>query len=380
MKIAFDARSVKNPFGGLGRYTGTLLNNVLARSKEYDHFFVIIDEKESLTNNPFLKRAKDSNKENITFVRSSSRIVSIKQQITISLLIKKLNVDVYFYPHFDPPLLINTPTLFVLHDFTPFVLPYFIKKQKLLKKIYIKTLISLALAAPNKHAFAVSNATRQDAKKYLFGNASKNIDVIGEAAFPPIENDEKIRPEIKRLAATRFLFYIGNRRPHKNIKLAIEIFLKLSEQFGYTGNFILAGSPKNYGADLESHTNQNDSIKFIGTITDAELDYLYSNSDGLLFLSDYEGFGLPVVEAGIRGKKIITSGKGSLKEVAPPWACFLDTSESDITSLAETTSQYLSSAPPLFSEVEKYTKKFSWTDAADKVLKKFEEIRQKKPT
>jgi glycosyltransferase involved in cell wall biosynthesis len=59
-------------------------------------------------------------------------------------------------------------------------------------------------------------------------------------------------------------------------------------------------------------------------VSDLELVSLYQASDLIVFASEYEGFGLPIVEAQAVGRPVITSNICSMPEVAGDGACFVD--------------------------------------------------------
>ena len=103
---------------------------------------------------------------------------------------------------------------------------------------------------------------------------------------------------------------------------------------------------------------------------DATLVALYQRMDALIFLSKYEGFGLPVVEAGLFNKKMIISDGGSLPEIAPPWAYVL-ANEAELQNFTHQIRDYLEG--PVSLE-ENYVNKFTWYAAAQRVRNGFIEI------
>ena len=62
----------------------------------------------------------------------------------------------------------------------------------------------------------------------------------------------------------------------------------------------------------------------LGWVTSETLEGLYAVSDAFVFPSLYEGFGLPVLEAMVRGVPVACSGRGSLREVASDAALTFD--------------------------------------------------------
>jgi glycosyltransferase involved in cell wall biosynthesis len=72
-----------------------------------------------------------------------------------------------------------------------------------------------------------------------------------------------------------------------------------------------------------------DGVVHLGRVTDGELRALYESALALVHPSDYEGFGLPVVEAMICGCPVMTTHQGALMEVANGASYRIDFSSPD---------------------------------------------------
>ena len=59
-----------------------------------------------------------------------------------------------------------------------------------------------------------------------------------------------------------------------------------------------------------------DKVKFLGFVEDSDLPYFYNACRAFIYLSKYEGFGLPILEAFYHGTPVVTSNVGSMPEVA----------------------------------------------------------------
>jgi len=68
----------------------------------------------------------------------------------------------------------------------------------------------------------------------------------------------------------------------------------------------------------------NIKYSFLSNISDYEVIEVYKQSDMVIFVSTYEGFGLPIIEANATGRPIITSNILSMPEVANNAACLVD--------------------------------------------------------
>jgi glycosyltransferase involved in cell wall biosynthesis len=163
--------------------------------------------------------------------------------------------------------------------------------------------------------------------------------------------------------------YAGDRRPHKNIKKIIDLYVALKHE-SYSGDLLLVGSQKNYDFDIEEYISTIEGVYILGNVDDSELLNLYLQMDALIFLSKYEGFGLPAVESGMLGKKIIVSDGGALKEVSPSWAFVLPSSR-DVSQEARNILHYLESTIDIDPH---YGDAYDWNKVSKLVHNKFEKI------
>lgn len=120
-----------------------------------------------------------------------------------------------------------------------------------------------------------------------------------------------------------YVIYVGNRRLHKNLERAIHAFA----QSGLPGKgykFLLTGQPDDQLAGWIAAAGVRDSIEFVGSVTDEHLASLYRGARALIFVSLYEGFGLPLVEAMACGCPSVTANTTALNEVGGDAAVKVD--------------------------------------------------------
>jgi glycosyltransferase involved in cell wall biosynthesis len=182
------------------------------------------------------------------------------------------------------------------------------------------------------------------------------VDVIYEGSLI-----EPYRDDIKPVINQSYLLYVGDRRPHKNIQRVIDLFVALKDKHGYSGVLVLVGSCRNYGFDVEKYVDDRHDVVITGNVSDGVLAWLYKHTDGLLFLSEYEGFGLPVIEAATFNRKIVISDGGSLPEIAPSSAFVVPCGESVVLA-APKVAAYLADSLP--EDLNDYLCQFAWTSAA----------------
>jgi glycosyltransferase involved in cell wall biosynthesis len=163
------------------------------------------------------------------------------------------------------------------------------------------------------------------------------------------------------LPGTPFLLYVGDRRPHKNLKRTVDIFVALKQQRLYDGRLVIAGSRQDFGFNVERYVADRGDVHVLGPISDAALRQLYHRMDALLLLSKYEGFGLPVVEAASHNKRVVVSDGGSLPEIAPSTACVVPNTM-PVELAAAQVGAYLSEAVDI--DNAPYMQQFTWDAAA----------------
>ncbi len=119
----------------------------------------------------------------------------------------------------------------------------------------------------------------------------------------------------KKTLMEGFFFLLASHLPHKNIQAVIDAY---DETFP---PLIIAGS------DTNTLTTTKRNIVFTGYIEQPTILWLYDNALGFIFPSLHEGFGLPVIEAMMRGCPVIASSSTSIQEIAGNAALLIDARE-----------------------------------------------------
>ncbi|MCZ4128569.1 glycosyltransferase [Stutzerimonas balearica] len=82
---------------------------------------------------------------------------------------------------------------------------------------------------------------------------------------------------------------------------------------------------------IANHPNLNDRLFHMQQVDDGTLDWLYRHVDGLIYLSRDEGFGLPVLEASMRGCPVIATDLPVLHEAGGRWPLFISPCKEALT-------------------------------------------------
>ena len=169
-----------------------------------------------------------------------------------------------------------------------------------------------------RHFFADSMATKNDMQKYWRVSPEK-IDVIPLAPRPMFRRlsaHELSQTALPKTPSGKYFLFVGTLEPRKNVKGLIRAYRSLDASLREQYPLFLAGGRGWKNEDL-SPLFGND-VRWLGYVSDKDLVPLMNGALAMVYPSFYEGFGLPPLEAMACGVPVISSHRGSLKEVVGP--------------------------------------------------------------
>lgn len=305
----------------------------------------------------------------IIFSEDKSPIYSIKEQIAGSLItLKDKSNDVFYYPHYNLPFIVNKNSVFTIHDFTQFKFPqYFGEKKVKIAKIILNNAVRKA-----KKIIVVSKSTLQDFNDYFPGYKNK-VEVIYNGVSDKFKVlDNKTRKNFsEKNKLGKYILFIGNNKPHKNISGLIDAFIEVKKDFDDYRLLIIS---KNFKLESKQVDRVKDSVIILDEISDDELVYYYNCAHMLVMPSFYEGFGLPVLEAMACGCPVVASDLSSLPELGGDAAVYIN--PYDVNNIAASMKELIVDNNLRNKLVERGIKRaglFSWEKAASEYLKLFKE-------
>ena len=235
-----------------------------------------------------------------------------------------------------PPTLSTTRTLLTVHDLSFVHLPDATDRRL---KQYLDAVVPRSVRRAD-HVLADSLATKTDLIT-IYGTPEEKITVLYSGVgnwFQPI-NDLARQTTVRAkygLADWPFFFSVGTVQPRKNYIRLCRALARLPERF--TDFHLVIAGGKGW---LDSPIYQaiadlglEDRVHFIGFASDDDLPVLMSMAEAVPFVSLYEGFGLPVLEAMACGTPVVTSRLSSLPEVAGDAALLVDPTDVEAISNA----------------------------------------------
>jgi len=375
MNIAIDARSLEVNKTGVGRYLSGLLRYW---KKNKEHKFVLyfkdeIPESDLLKSDNFeLKLLKNP------FDFSSNFFF---QHFLLPYYLKKDKADFFFSPFYLKPIYSPVKSSIVLHDISYEAHPeWFDFKSQIILRI-----LSKFSAKSANLIFTVSNYSKSEIVKFY----KINPDKITVTHLAPDDNFIKISDvgKIKALKEkynikNKFILSVGSMFNRRHIPEIIEAFEKVGVQDFEPLQLVIIGKNRTHPfVDINNKiktANNNlgrNAIINLDFVSEEELFAFYSSCESNIYLSDYEGFGLPVIEAQFFGKPVITSYNSSLVEVGGNSVEFVK--NNNVEEIYDSLNKIISDEGYKNKLIElglKNVERFSWERCADKTLEKILDI------
>ncbi len=173
--------------------------------------------------------------------------------------------------------------------------------------------------------FTNSEYTRQDFIKYNPNVSEENSKTVLLAAAdnfkPSKENFEEIKKKYNIPDGKKYIFSLCTLEPRKNLIRIVKTFVEFIKKHNIDDIvFVMGGGQwekfkEELAKAIDNLSEYKDKIIKIGYVQDEDLPILYSNAEWFVYTSQYEGFGLPPLEAMSCGCPVIVSNSTSLPEV-----------------------------------------------------------------
>ncbi len=310
MRIGFDAKRAFLNKAGLGNYSR---NTLVALKKYYPEHQYLLFTPEFRTDlfkeYPFFESVHPSD-------RSLALYKSFWRSYLMAGKIKKSGLDLFHGLSNELPNGIQRtriPAVVTIHDLIFMNFPGLYKAVD--RKIYFEK-VKYACKVANR-IIATSRQTRNDLIYHLGADPDK-VEVIYQSISERfylnhfIEDTDQVLKRYK--LPPRFILTVGTIEQRKN-QLGV---LRALHNGKVDIPYVMVGKSTLYTELILEYIQKYDlqgKVYVLHNVPDFELPAFYQKAECLVYLSHYEGFGLPIVEAMASGCPVITSSVSSLPEI-----------------------------------------------------------------
>ncbi|MFJ5159216.1 glycosyltransferase family 4 protein [Pantoea sp. NPDC088449] len=377
MKVILSIEPIKYPITGIGRYTYELAK-ALKKIKKIDELLYfdgkkivqdIPDENTGITLSHGLKN----------ILKNNSAAIKIYQ--TLSPKIKKRILSrygnyIYHGPNFFLPEH-EAKKVCTFHDLSPFIYPSFFEpkrckytQQEILKGLKRSDFI-ITVSEYIKKELCERFDYPSDKIKTTHLAASKNF-------FPRDELQTSSVLKKYNLKYQGFSLFVGTIEPRKNIVSLIDAYESMPAELRLSYPLVISGFKgwRNEQILFRIKKAQSEGwLIYLGYIPNADIPLLYSAAKVFCFPSNYEGFGLPVLEALQSGVPVVCSNNSSLPEVAGENSFFHEAG--DVEGIRNQLEIALCSDEHRNHAIERgiiHARRFSWEKCAQQTMDVYKEL------
>jgi len=245
--------------------------------------------------------------------------------VALPSLVRRHPVDLVFFPRGAVSLAIPCRKVVTIHD-----LAYFrpeVGAYPFLDTTYQRWALRRAIRSADA-VISVSAFTKRDILD-LFDVPPEKIHPVHEALpadFQPVTDPARLEAIRREYGLERpFIFFSGWVTPRKNLPRVLEAFARIRDRVPH--DLVLTGGEGWGGWDLDqavAEAGLTGRVRRLGHVTDEALRAMYSLADLTVYVSLYEGFGRPVLEAMTCGCPVLAADATSIPEVAGDAALLVD--------------------------------------------------------
>lgn len=251
-------------------------------------------------------------------------------EISLVRRMKKWTPDLFLSTDGYLSLCTEVPSVNVIHDLNFEHYPHDIPRidSLFLRKMFPKYARKAARLA------TVSEYSKNDITN-LYSIPPDFIDVVYNGVnekYEPLTHEEVIRVRERLTGGVPYFLYIGALRPRKNLRTLFQAFDAYRREGTANEKLVIVGAQRWYGEDIRTAYEEmqfRDEVIFTGNLSPDALKDVLGAALALTYVSYFEGFGIPIVEAFQAGIPVITSDITSMPEIAGDAALLIDPFDMD---------------------------------------------------
>lgn len=363
MKIAVDGSQLRSSYTGVGRYLFHLIQH-LAPMDSGISYKIFLDTENSL-------KFENSNVEYSTI--SQGKMYFFWQNFSLLKALRQEDFDVFWSPNYYLPLLYKGNSIISVHDISW----NFLKSDySFFNRVRRNLFMNISLKKSLK-IFTISNFSKNEIIDHY------GVDKLMIRSIPLAVNSSFLRSgenEIKKfkkkfnLRSNRIIGFLGSIFKRRNVDKIIAAYRSLKRKYPDLELFIVG---EIYDNTVKNMLTGSD-IVWEKRLEEKEINSFYSSLELFIYISEYEGFGFPPLEALKCGTIPLLLNKTALKEIYKGMAIFIE--KAGVENLADRIDKFFTDSEKekqsILKEFISREDYFSWDRVAKDYLKEFYKIKE----
>lgn len=281
MRVAIDARELHGHPTGVGRYLSQIVEAWNALPAAAAHQFIMCAPAQGAAGG------------------------TAWEQLALPRLIREADADVFFAPGYTAPLRCPVPMVVAIHDVSFAAHPEWFGWRE----GWRRRILARLSAHRARRVLTISEFSKREIVTHLGIDPGK-IEVTYIAAAD--------RRRTARVTRQPRVLYVGSLFNRRHVPAMIEGFSRLARRRGDASLDVVGDNRTNPRIDFDrvvSSSGAGDRIRLRSYVTEEELGALYAEASALVFLSEYEGFGLTPLEALAAGVPVVVLDTPVAREI-----------------------------------------------------------------
>jgi glycosyltransferase involved in cell wall biosynthesis len=367
MRIGIDARELCGKPTGVGRHLSGLLGAWAADAAASRHTFVLY------AHEPIATPLRNAD---VRVIPGSSG--TAWEQLALPKAAKQDDLDVFFAPGYTAPLLLDTPTVVLVHDISFTAHPEWFRWTEGLRR----RLLTRWSSDHAKLVLTVSEGARREILLH-FGLPENHVrciypGVISLGGSTHLREDATVRTQDPPYVPEPMVLFVGSVFNRRHLPDLIQAFKPIARKHAAARLEIVGDNRTHPYEDLSAIAESAGIASQVAIrpyVFDAELAELYMRARAFALLSEYEGFGHPPLEALGSGVPSVLLDTDVAREVCGAAALYVGKGDISATTAAlkallfdePTRQRVLDAGPDVLA-------RYSWTRAASETLAAIESV------
>lgn len=222
--------------------------------------------------------------------------------------VRRIDPDIYHPSVYRIPESVDIPTVITIHDMIPELFPEVLDADRMVAEKRRALLRA-------DHVVTVSENTKSDLVE-IADIDPERVSVVYPAPNPRFREPPPVDRTVLDGLPDRFLLYVGRRDVYKNFSTLLEAYAEwdASDDIG----LVCAGGSASLSDEEERvvvDAGIESQVFLLGNVTTDQLHVLYDAALTFVYPSQYEGFGIPPLEAMACGTPVVAADRASIPEV-----------------------------------------------------------------